>query len=155
MPLRLVVGSFAAGTHGAAGVPPSSIPKLLNRSMLDILQHELLNDIPTATTLTSSTLPLAVELVEDRIKILVKDQPLSMYIDGGSSNLEDGRKVVVVCASSLEKGIGTIVLDVLVMEAHETSDTQAEQIEALVKKYDIFRKNVHYLCADNASPNNG
>ena len=30
----LVVGSFAAGTHGAAGVPPSSIPKLLNRAML-------------------------------------------------------------------------------------------------------------------------
>ena len=76
-----------------------------------------------------------------------------MYIDGGSSNLADGRKVVVVCASSLEKDVGTVLLDVLVMEAHETSDTQAEQIEALVLKYSILPENVHYLCADNAGPN--
>jgi hypothetical protein len=149
----LVVGSFAAGTHGAAGVPPTSIPRLLNRDMLGLLKYELLNGIPSASTITSDTLPLAVELVEERIKKMVEGQPLSMYIDGGSSDLADGRKVVVVCASSLDERIGTVVLDVMVMESHETSDTQMEQIEALVEKYHILPENVHYLCADNAGPN--
>ena len=149
----LVVGSFAAGTHGAAGVPPTSIPLLLNKDMLGLLQNELRNGIPTAPTISSSTLPLAVTLVEERIALMLRGQPISLYIDGGSSKLADGRKIVCVCASSLDERVGTVLLDVLVMEVHETSDSQFEQIEALVAKYDILPKNVHYLCADNASPN--
>ena len=151
--VALVVGSFAAGTHGAAGLPPTAIPKLLNQHMLGMLQHGLHNGIPTGPTITSTTLPHAVELVEERIKSLIRDKAISLYIDGGSSDLADGRKVVCVCASSLEVGVGTVLLDLQVFESHETSDTQAEQIEALVKKYDIKPENLHYLCADNASPN--
>ena len=149
----LVVGCFAAGTHGAAGVPPSSIPKLLNKHMLGIIQNLLLNGIPAPSTITSTTLPFAVALVEERLKSVLKGQPISLYIDGGSSNLADGRKVVCVCASSLEDSVGSVLLDVLIMEAHETGDSQTAQIEALVAKYDILRTDVHYLCADNASPN--
>ena len=165
----LVVGSFAAGTHGAAGVPPTSIPKLLSKDMLGLLRHELRNGIPASSTITTSTLPTAVALVEERIKALVAGVPLSLYIDGGSSKLACGRKVVCVCAGSmedemrwatdvLEKGepqlsSGSVLLDVLVMEAHESKDTQVAQIVALVEKYGILPKNVHYLCADNASPN--
>ena len=62
----LVVGSFAAGTRGAAGVPPTSIPRLLNRDMLGVLQHELLNGIPSASTITGTTLPLAAPTLPRR-----------------------------------------------------------------------------------------
>ena len=148
----LVVGSFVAGGHGAAGVPPSAIPSLLNKNMLGLLQA-MSRGIPSVGTIFEKTLPDAVTLVEERVREKIRDKPISLYIDGGNaSNLAYGRKVVVVCAGNMELG-DTVLLDVMVLEAHESSDTQVEQIKRVVEKYGVEPKNVHYMCADNASPN--
>ena len=95
-------------------------------------------------------MPNAIELIEGRIKDLVKDTPIALYIDGGSaSHLALGRKVMVLCASSM-KWKGNILLDVHVMDGpeHETPDSNVKQILAACTKYEIPFKNVQYLCAD-------
>ncbi len=100
----LAVSSMVAGGNGAAGVPPSAIPVYLRKSMLDVLS-ELDGGMPSADTIKTSTLKDAVELVKERIKMkLGMDDgvQISLYIDGGGAKwMADGRKVVVVCASSL------------------------------------------------------
>lgn len=69
---------------------------------------------------------------------------LTLYIDGGKSHLAYGRKVMVVCASSLEWE-HDILLDVLILEGHESGETNADQIEALCEKYSIDKLDVWYV----------
>ena len=97
----LVVGTLADGGDGAAGIPPSSIHQHFCKDVLDIIGYELKGGIPTSDTIINTTLPNAIELIEGRIKDLVKDTKIALYIDGGSaSHLALGRKVMVLCASS-------------------------------------------------------
>ena len=149
----LLVGSLIAGGRGAAGIPPSSIHELLNKDALNVLQYDLKAGIPSTRHIIDHTLPDAIMIVENRLTNLLKDTPISLYIDGGTaSNLAMGRKVVVICASSM-KWKENLLLDVLVIETHETGIIQKDQIINVVNKYKISPKNVHYICADNASPN--
>jgi hypothetical protein len=69
-------------------------------------------------------------------------------------NLALGRKVMVLCASSM-KWEGNVLLDVHVMDGseHETADSNVKQILAACTKYEIPFKNVQNLCADNGSTN--
>lgn len=151
----LVVGTLAAGGDGAAGIPPSSIHQHFCKDVLDIIGYELKGGIPTSDTIINTTLPKAIELLEGRIKDLLKDTKIALYIDGGSaSHLALGRKVMVLCASSM-KWEGNLLLDVHVMDGaeHETTDSNFKQILAACTKYEISFKNVQYLCADNGSTN--
>lgn len=149
----LLVGSLIAGGRGAASIPPSSIHELLNKDALNVLQYDLKAGIPSTRHIIDHTLPDAIMIVENRLTNLLKDTPISLYIDGGTaSNLAMGRKVVVICASSM-KWKENLLLDVLVIETHETGIIQKDQIIEVVNKYKKSPKNVHYICADNASPN--
>ena len=149
--LALLVGKFVAGGHGAAGIPPSSLPAYLPQPVLSLLQ-ELKGGIPVKSTILGSTLEAAVRLVKERLKTLVKDIKVSLYVDGGKNHMAYGRKVMVVCASSLEWEFD-VLLDVQVLEGHETGESIADQIEALCKEYSISKLDVWYVCADNASVN--
>ena len=149
----LIVGSLAAGGDGAAGIPPSSIPELMNKDLLDLIRNDLKAGMPSKTTILTQTLANSISILRGRIKPLVKDTKLSIFIDGGSAyNLADSRKVVVICASSM-KWKDNLLLDVSVYEAHENSDIQSEQIQKVCEMYEILPRNIQYLCADNASPN--
>jgi hypothetical protein len=148
----LLIGAFVAGGHGAAGVPPSSVPQLLRQSTLGLLAEQLSTGMPVKSTITGTELPKIVQLVKQRIKEEVRGVKVSLYIDGGSGDLAYGRKVMVVCASSLAWEYD-LLLDVQVLEAHETGATNAAQIERVCLEYDISKDNVWYICADNASPN--
>ena len=149
--LALLVGKFVAGGHGAAGIPPSSLPAYLPQPILSLLQ-ELKGGLPVKSTILGSTLEAAVQLVKDRLKTLVKDIKVSLYVDGGKNHMAYGRKVMVVCASSLEWEFD-VLLDVQILEGHETGESIADQIEALCKEYSISKLDVWYVCADNASVN--
>jgi hypothetical protein len=59
---------------------------------------------------------------------------------------------MVVCASSPEAEFD-LLLDVKVLEAHETAVTNAQQIEDLCALYEIKKVDVWYVCADNAAVN--
>jgi hypothetical protein len=99
--------------------------------------------MPSASTILDKTLDRAYALTKARIKAEVQDVAISMYIDGGSAvSLAHGRKIVVVCASSL-KWLEPKLLDVSILECHESSDTQVEQIERIVKDYGIKVTNIH------------
>jgi len=148
----LLIGAFIAGGHGAAGVPPSAIPKLFRQSTLGLLAEQLDSGMPVKSTILTTELPKIVQFVKDRIKELVKDVKLSLYIDGGSGKLAYGRKVMVLCASSLEWQYDKL-LDVQILEAHETGASNAAQIERVCAEYGVNPLNVWYVCADNASPN--
>jgi hypothetical protein len=113
----------------------------------------LKDGFPSVNHIIIHTLPNAILIGEDKLKAQLQDTPISLYIDGGAaSNLALGRKVVVICASSM-KWKDNVRRDVLVIETHETSGIQCNQIDKVAKKYGILPKNIQYLCADNASPN--
>jgi hypothetical protein len=149
----LIVGLLAAGGDDASGIPSSSIPALMNKDLLDLIRNDLQAGLPSKTTILTQTLVKSISIVKGRIKTLVKDTPISLYIDGGSAyNLADSRKVIVICASSM-KWKDYLVLDVSVHDTHENSEIQTELIEKLCETYDILPRNIHYICADNASLN--
>jgi hypothetical protein len=148
--MALVVGKLAAGGNGAAGIPPSSISAHLDQSMLHFLTH-LDSGLPTKTTILTRDLQRAVELVEARISTMLNDVKISLYIDGGSNHLAYGRKVMVVCASSLEWA-EDLLLDVQILEGHESGETNKEQIIALCEKYKIKKENVWYVPSFPGSP---
>lgn len=138
--MALAVGKFVAGGEGCAGIPPSSLPRHFSTGVWSLL-HELETGFPAPSTILESTLQDAVELVEKRLGQMLRGVKLTLYIDGGKSHLAYGRKVMVVCASSLEWE-HDILLDVLILEGHESGETNADQIEALCKKYSIDKLDV-------------
>jgi len=149
----LIVGLLAAGGDDASGIPSSSIPALMNKDLLDLIRNDLQAGLPSKTTILTQTLAKSISIVKGRIKTLVKDTPISLYIDGGSAyNLADSRKVIVICASSM-KWKDYLVLDVSVHDTNENSEIQTELIEKLCETYNILPRNIHYICADNASLN--
>lgn len=146
----LLVGKLCAGGSGAAGLPPTSVPRLFDKSTLGLLA-ELSNGMPQPSTVIESTLPRAVRLVEDRIKKMLEGKPLSFAVDGGSSPvLICSRKLVVVVAAGLGLKYD-VVLDVHVLERHETGLDVAELVDKTRAKYNIAKADVWYMCADNAS----
>ena len=148
----LVVGKLVAGGDKAAGIPPSAIPSYLSQAMLSLLE-QMGGGMPVGSTIRSTTLEESVQMVKARLKTLVKGVKISVYVDGGKApHLAYGRKVMVVCASSLEWEFD-VLLDVRVLEGHETGESIADQIEALCKEYNISKLDVWYVCADNASVN--
>ena len=130
----LVTASFLAGGAGAAGLPPFSLPVYLRKDVLGLLE-QLQGGLPAASTLSQTTIPNAVKLVEERILAKLRGgMQISMFIDGGAAkHLAGGRKVVVVCADSREWG-EPLLLDVTILECHESSDTQTAQIERICIK---------------------
>jgi hypothetical protein len=149
----LLMGVLAAGGHGAAGIPPSSIPQYFKPGVLDLIDRQE-GGFPVKSTIIETDLPAAVRLVKARIKTMVRGQQISLFIDGGSGKIGGGRKVMVVCASSPEAEFD-LLLDVKVLEAHETSVSNAQQIEDLCDLYEIKKVDVWYVCADNAAVNPG
>ena len=123
----LAFGAFAAGGHGAAGIPPSSIPKLVSQEMLRLLRNTDFGS-PAASTLLETTLPNHKLLVQEYIKEQLKGTHIAISIDGGSARkLADGRKVIVIVAYSPERG-EEYLLHVRVLDVHENSKIQAEVI---------------------------
>ena len=148
----LAVGKLVAGGEKAAGMPPSAIPSYLSQAMLSLLE-QMGGGMPVGSTIRTTTLEESVEMVKGRLKTLVRGVKISAYVDGGKApHLAYGRKVMVVCASSLEWEFD-VLLDVRVLEGHETGESIADQIEALCKEYSISKLDVWYVCADNASVN--
>jgi hypothetical protein len=74
-------------------------------------------------------------------------------IDGGAArHLAFGQKAMVVVASSPELSYD-LVLEVRIQERHETGRSNADLVEELCRTYGIEKRNVWYMCADNASVN--
>jgi len=146
-----VIGRLVSGGDGAAGIPPSSVYKVFSKELLEAIKC-MPNGFPQEDASLNRALPDAVRHVKDRIKTKLSGLPLVLYIDGGSSHLADGRKVVCVCGSSMALEYD-LLLDLVVLDCHENSEIQAEIIEAVRADYDIKKTDVWYLCADNAALN--
>jgi hypothetical protein len=172
----LVAGSLVAGARGASGMPYSALPHVFTADMLAALEG-LRGGIPSATTLRKCTLPDAVKLVEESIAARVKNVPIYLALDGGSAYyLAGGRKVICVVAGSIAPDalsssvaarleaagggaakrpppMGELLLDVFIINGHETAETLAKMVEATRVKYNVLVEKIHYLVADNAAVN--
>jgi len=143
----LVVGALACGggSGGAAGIPPHSVPKLLNQSILGLPQ-DLPNGLPSGPTIAKVTLPDAHKLVKEHITSRLKGASnLVFTIDGGSAyNLVLGRKIIVILCGGHSAG-AEFVLDVRVIEGHEDSELQAQIVEELRIEYGVKKSNIRWL----------
>ena len=171
----LVAGSLVAGARGASGMPYSALPNVFSADMLAALGG-LQGGMPSASTLRTSTLPAAVKLVEQHIMGMVKDVPIYLAFDGGSAyHLADGHKVICVVAGSMAPDalsslvaaraaaaggvaerpppMGDLLLEVIVINGHETAETLAKIVEATRVKYNVLAENILYVVADNATVN--
>ena len=172
----LVAGSLVAGGRGASGMPYSALPKVFTAGMLAALEG-LRGGMPSALTLRDTSLPTAVQLVEQRIAGMLKGVPVYIAFDGGSAyHLAGGHKVICVVAGSMAPDalsvaaearaaaasggpaerpppLGDVLLDVLVINGHETAEVVAKIVEATCVKYNVSKENVYYGVADNATLN--
>ena len=172
----LVAGSLVAGGRGASGMPYSALPKVFTAGMLAALEG-LRGGMPSALTLRDTSLPTAVQLVQQRIAEMLKGVPVYIAFDGGSAyHLAGGHKVICVVAGSMAPDalsvaaaaraaaasggsaerpppLGDVLLDVLVINGHETAEVVAKIVEATCVKYNVSKENVYYGVADNATLN--
>jgi hypothetical protein len=85
-----------------------------------------------------------VQLVEDRIRETLSGLDLAIAIDGGSaSGLVGKAKIVVVTATAL--GVQSKVVEVVIIDEHETALIQAEIIQNLADKYSVPPDKIVYL----------
>ena len=147
----LAVGHLLAGGSGRDQVPPTAIPAVLSKSGIAIIGL-MRNGCPSAKTIRSTTRPALETLIRLQLKSMLKGMIISIVIDGGSSNLSDSRKVIVVCATSPELD-EPVCLEVIVLSEHEDSEIQARIIREICMSYEIDPTNVHYLSADNTALN--
>lgn len=139
--MALAMGMLAGGGDGGAGIPPSSIPSYFKSGLLELLRD--MDGIPSPPNILEKQLPACVEMLEKRIKLMLqghfvgaepgKEVParIAVGVDGGNSRiLVFSRKIVVVVASS-PQWEDDILLDVKMLEKHESGATHANQIEAL------------------------
>lgn len=135
----------------ACGIPPSTVPRLLPQDVL-VLISQLAAGMPSVSTITKVVVPAAVTLVEEEIENKFKGKSVSIAIDGGAAyNLLDKGKIVVVTASA--PGLKTAVLEIVVLDGHETAEVQKNIIVQLALRYKIDKDKFVYLVADNASVN--
>ena len=149
---QLAVGSLVAGGDGAAGVPPTAIPALLNGDFLKILES-LPGGMPCATTISNVDIPAVFSLVQDSIRSKLEGKTFSIGIDGGSSHLADGAKTLAAVAMGPQLEYD-LLLDVQCLPCHETGTVQAKFLNDCATTYKInTKKQVKYIVADNASVN--
>jgi hypothetical protein len=152
--MLIAVGSLAAGGHRAAGLPPSAIVGHMSKEFF-VAVGEMRSGFPaSATTILQTCLPDMVQMVKDRIGMMLRDQRVALAIDGGSSHLVGGSKVVVVCATSPNLPFD-MLLDMDIRVDHENSRQQAGFFEKVADDYKLQRKTqVPYIVADGVSLNN-
>ena len=148
---RAVLSSMlVAGGDENGGVPPSNVPKVMNQTVVTLVHH--CGGVSSAKTIRNTHLPQTVKLVEEEIKHLLKDKPVSFGIDCGNSNLFHGIKVMAVEITSPLIPFPIFAGSHFLL-THETGETQASFAEEIRVKYGIRKENIFYLGADNASVN--
>lgn len=134
---------LAAGAFVARNVAPHKIPLLMSQDMLRVIQT-MKGGFPSASHISTACVPDLLALIDGRFKTLLRDKDVALAIDGGAAyGLMGKAKVVVVTASSLTNK--TLVLEVVVLAAHETAEIQASIIEALCTKYGIDKERAIYV----------
>lgn len=147
----LVVGSLVSGGAGAAGMPYSSIPIVLSPDVLRLI-HDMRSGLPVASTIHDNDMPAVVGMVKSWIKAELKGKHIALAIDGGSSDLVNGIKIVAVTAVSPALSFDLLLgLDFVV--GHESGDSQAAFLLKLKEEYDLDPLLVPHLAADNATLN--
>lgn len=148
---ELVVGSFLAGGEGAAGVPYTAVPKLLDEHTLRLISY-MRSGVPSAPTIAHTTAPTLVSSVKEYIKPFLTGNKFALAIDGGSCSLAGGAKVIAVTAVSPALP-HDMLLGVHLLLRHEDADKQASILRGLCEEYGFQVKDVPFLAADNAAVN--
>lgn len=91
--------------------------------------------------------------MEEKISAAVSGMDIAIAIDGGSSKLAHGSKVVAVLVDSPQLAYN-ILLEVSVLTKHEMGKSQAALLDALFEQHPgLDKRRVNYIVADNASVN--
>jgi len=147
----IVAGALVAGGGGAAGIPAHSVSLLLYRDLLTCMSSTA-GGISSACTASSTDLPQIIAAMKEEIARALSGKRFALVIDGGSSKLCDGVKVLAVCAVSPELD-HDMVIGLFVLRRHENGELQAKILHELMAEYSIPVTNVAYLSAGGASVN--
>lgn len=113
---------------------------------------EMRSGFPHESAISDTDMPAMVRLVKDAIKRELADKRIAIAIDGGSSMLVDGAKVVAQVAIGPDLPFDMLLeLDTLL--EHETAALQAAALERTVTAYSLAKDQVPFIVADNASVN--
>lgn len=147
------VGNFLTGGDGAQPVPANSLPQLFNQDFF-ILQRALRRGFPRSTCIRTSVMPRLITDIRERMAKLLEGKMFAIGIDGGSSNLCDGAKVLVITATSPELPYDIVLETRVLRYRHETGQLQAKLIKRVIESLPgIKASQVQYLVADNAAVN--
>ena len=149
--LLLAVGALVAGGNGATSVPYSSIGPTMSNDFLVVMSN-MESGFPGATAIRTSVLPNMVEMVKTFQDEAMKGRDISIAVDGGSSQLVNGIKLLPWIALSPELDFD-IVIDISLLPVHETAEIQAKQLDELCSRRGIPKNRIVWMVADNASVN--
>jgi hypothetical protein len=150
-PTEELADALVVGHLLRKGVAYSSIPDLLSQDFLTLV-HSMRAGSPSTYTLRESTIPSLCAYVTGIFKEALKGVPIALAIDGGSSRLGDGAKVVCVIAVSPALPYD-LLLAAAPLATHENAESQAALIVEVGETYDLKKDQIRYIVGDNASVN--
>ena len=115
------------------------------------------NGMPSARTIKETDIPAAIRAIKQEIRDNLRPRgraPLrfSIAIDGGSSKIADGVKLITVIVMSPDLP-HEYVLGIEMRASHEDSVSQADFLVKLLEEYGLNSAEAVYLVGDNASVN--
>lgn len=148
--IELTSRTLAVASFVAAGVPHSKTT-IFSPAFVHALST-MSSGMASRTHVRETELPDAVDAVKKKIKLLLADKQFSLVVDGGSSMLALGSKVLAVLASTpaLDR---EVLLHLELMDRHETAETQAAVLQRVLESYEFKPAQVEHIAADNASVN--
>lgn len=114
--------------------------------------------IPRETSIKETEIPAAVERVKAEVRRRLRPAGrapvrFSLAIDGGSSKLANGAKLVTVLVLTPEIE-HDLVLGLEMRVSHEDANSQAQLLVRLIDEYGLDSADAVYIVGDNVAANN-
>ena len=145
--LTLATAALVAGGGGACALPYTTIHKTLSSEMLAVLAA-MKSGFCGATKTREKLLPRIVTTLKEEHKKLLSGIDYALGIDGGSSKLVNGTKLLPIIALSPELP-EDMVLDVFLLPMHETAEIQAHLINNFYEESGLSKRRLKWLGVDN------
>lgn len=133
------------------GIAYTAIPEIISQDFLTLV-YSMRSGVASSFTLRETTIPSLCTYVRGIYKEALKGVPIALAIDGGSSRLGDGAKIVCIIAVSPALPYD-FVLAAAPLAAHENAASLAALIVEVADAYDLKKGQILYMVGDNASVN--
>jgi len=149
--LMVATGALIAGGGGAAALPYSSIRKTFSPDVRTVMDG-MRDGFPDPKKMREKVMPRVVSTLKKEHLAILKGMDFSLGIDGGSSELVNGMKMLPIIALSPELPLD-LTVEVFMLPMHENSEIQAGLINKYFEETGLPKSRLKFLAVDNNQVN--